>query len=658
MRLRLRYLRRCRKYRTVKEKWLKAKLSSELTPPGALTTNLNSFEGCTKAFRNYATSIGGNSVVLSPDLWDSWPISSSLLLLDGSTLCSSSNAPKTESPFPSIDHLSNQQPLILEGDVIEASAKYQSPTTKSRLRLARTFKVLRGLGQRAEKFSDAELKHIDSVVRYSSSISFRSSFDSRSSGSSSILPPSITHDIEATGRTRNYSQLHPVATPHINIEDGEDTTISQSQVRNASSNGRMTEEHLLQSPSPLTTPLLTIEEQEVWDELVNEDSLGPPIVSRPAYSVIFPLNRKCCTSLSEDDNDTTCRMCGFTPEHRRAARSGFIRFSTPFVNARDFYNNTPLHCTAASLGRFEFRKVQYMIARGSEVLHINSSGESFLHILCQKGLHTIQDATSFLGILSELEKMGFPFSTPDYHGRTILHHLFQYTDDFIIDIDRLSRLFRIVKPDLNVYDNTGSSVAKCIRVYSSKAPAQYHEQLLEITAPWCRPTSSHGAHRAEKFSRLDNPLNYWLEKICQKSSLRELVKWIDSAGDTALTALLKSSPMDDGSLSKIGDVVQKMVDWGAPLNARDRNGDTALAIAARRGFLSVVNLLVRAGASLQNRNYRGVSILKQAEESMALAVNNQRLWSLIYCCHMAMTDFGAKLDPTDQQEWMPCLNRN
>jgi hypothetical protein len=99
----------------------------------------------------------------------------------------------------------------------------------------------------------------------------------------------------------------------------------------------------------------------------------------------------------------------------------------------------------------------------------------------------------FVDILTELEKAGFPFSTADCHGRTILHNLFQNTDDFIIDIDMLSKILQIMRTDLNVYDNTGTSVARCIRIYSIRAPSRYTEQLFEITAIWCRPTSSWGA---------------------------------------------------------------------------------------------------------------------------------------------------------------------
>jgi len=654
MRLRLRYLRRCRKCRTVKEKQLRSKLLSE---PSARTfsksnSHLHSFAGCAKAFRNYGTSNDPIPTVLSLDLANSWPVSSSLLLLDGSSL-SSNEVPPTnnEAHYPSAYHLSGHFPMVVEQESDESSAQHQSTIIKPRLGLPGRFKVLRGLGKLAEKYSDTHLKHIDSVVRYSSSISFRSSLDSRSTGSGSTFSHSAPRDSRATDSVS--SQSHPGVIPRTDVE-GENTIAASPQTGNSTSNGIPHEVEHLQCATPTTAiaPALTTEERETWDLLVNEENLEPTLVPRPPYAEIYPLIRKCCASFPRGDDDTTCRICGFSTEHRRAARSGVIRYPAKFVNALDFYDNTPLHCAAAAVGHKEFRKIRYLLVRGVEVLHLNTTGETFLHLLCQNGLHTAEDVEGFVDILTELEKDGFPFSTADYHGRTILHNLFQNTDDFIIDIDMLSKIFQIMRTDLNVCDNTGTSVAKCIRTYSIRAPSRYTDQLFEITAPWCRSTSSWDAHRAEEFSRIDNPLTYWLDKILRKDLPEEFVMWIDSSGDTALTDLLKRSHIDDRSLSRIGEIVDEMVIRGARIDARDRNGDTALAIAARRGFLTVVNQLVRRGGNIHNRNYRGVGILKQAEERMEQARNNQKLWSLIYCCHIAMTDFGAVLDPTDQQEWM------
>ena len=47
------------------------------------------------------------------------------------------------------------------------------------------------------------------------------------------------------------------------------------------------------------------------------------------------------------------------------------------------------------------------------------------------------------------------------------------------------------------------------------------------------------------------------------------------------------------------DIARLLLDRGANVNASDRFGDTPLTLAARRGFTSVVDLLVERGASRQ-----------------------------------------------------------
>lgn len=85
---------------------------------------------------------------------------------------------------------------------------------------------------------------------------------------------------------------------------------------------------------------------------------------------------------------------------------------------------------------------------------------------------------------------------------------------------------------------------------------------------------------------------------------------------------------------------------------RDRKGDTALAIAARRGFRTIVTLLLKKGSNANCRNYRRVGLLRQTMKSMREAWGNDRLWAMIYSCHIALIDAGATSDPTDEDEWM------
>jgi ankyrin repeat protein len=147
-----------------------------------------------------------------------------------------------------------------------------------------------------------------------------------------------------------------------------------------------------------------------------------------------------------------------------------------------------------------------------------------------------------------------------------------------------------------------------------------------------------------------------LENFVKKSCLPHLVAWINAAGDTPLLSLLKN--WNDFNDSSLRDAVNQMLISGAVIEMRDRNGDTALAVAARRGFRSTVDLLLEAGANFHARNYQRVGILKQVEEAMSLVVNDGRLWARKWSCYLVLGDALAISSPSDHDEWKSRYGRD
>lgn len=575
--------------------------------------NLSAFEGSPLAFRNYATSFEGSSLSLSSDLLNSQPVSSSRLLLDGSCLSSSGQG------FSTFDHdesapitdSSDRRPVQSPTDTTSKIPQELSILTSSPHENIKKISSLRGLGkQLVDNEPDSYTKHISSVFRYSSSNnSWRSSLASFSSRTSSILSKLSDHHKSLTGATGTRL-----------FQNVDSTLLPDSHT--------------------------SVWVQEIWNELVDEERLD----CRPSYMAISPLNRKCCAP--EQSAFLFCGTCGFSSEHRRAIESGIINYgNTKLVNQLDFFRNTPLHCAAASAKPYEFWKIIKMIDWGAHYHVRNTSGETFLHLLCKTGLRIATDNLDFISIIRQLSKNKFPLMLPDFHGRTPLHNLFQHVDILKkFHVRLLSEILSIMNPQLNAVDNSGISVRSLLDVCISRR-AKSDEDIK----PAARLSYEKSLHSPQYQFQLElnslgaaDDLMPWFGKICQSTG----PAWIDTLGDTPLTALLKSQLLAKQNDNSMRGIVESMVNAGAEIHIRDRNGDTALAISARRGFRSVVDLLLERGSNIHCRNYRGVGILGQTMESMRQAFGNDRLWTMIYNCHMALVDAGATDDPTDQDEWM------
>jgi hypothetical protein len=70
---------------------------------------------------------------------------------------------------------------------------------------------------------------------------------------------------------------------------------------------------------------------------------------------------------------------------------------------------------------------------------------------------------------------------------------------------------------------------------------------------------------------------------------------LDHVNNLGWTALIESIELGDGG-RRHTETLKALVEAGANLNLADRNGQTPLALARRRGYGEMVNLLERAGA--------------------------------------------------------------
>jgi ankyrin repeat protein len=628
VKVRLDCLRRCKAGRISKERAARRQkciVQTNLDQSRTISTALwESCDGGSQAFRNYATK---TSLPLPRDLSDAQPVTSSLLLLDGSEV---SSHPSVSSFYPSIDASTNglsearrPTPQISNNNNNRAIQEASSSTSIAHAELSTSSHDIGIIEEMlGAKHSGTCVKHVYRALRLSSGSSLRSNLTSLSSLASSLL--------------------------------------SKLSSRN----------------SRATTAELTKEEMKIWNELVDDSKMDIP---RPLYTTISPLNRKCCMppllGMSFDTVSGMCETCGFSVQHRRAM--SLLDISGIHLSpVTDFYGNTLLHCAAAACKWNESWKVREMVAKGANANIRNTSGETFLHILCRYPLKSYNDAIDFVSILQLVKNVPLR-SISDYHGCTILHHLFRSLDESEFSIWLLSEIFKVIQPahwkqHFNIQDNAGNKLFdvlqdSCSRIGKKSFTKSMATILKDITPP---PSIIH--YQSDLGGRVTIPGQMtnedfygWLGDLTlvpgmtekeaterMPENIHRRLFWIDDLGDTPLTALLKSPLAVTIPADSFLKYVKCMLKFGAEIHIRDRNGDTALAIAARLGIHSVVTLLLEEGANVHSRDYLGVGILSQTERSMHLAAGDEKLWAMIWSCRITLIDAGAKEEPTDQDEWM------
>ena len=512
-------------------------------------------------------------------------------------------------------HLTCQERNVLSTP--EADRKRSSFTSASILSLKRRF---------ANAHSAPYIEHIASVLRYSSSNSWRSSLISLSSFASS------RHLVDQDEIAKNGQTFKDI---------GQDRTIGLQD----------------------STPQLAKEEQVIWDELIDESQLISPFHTFYKKLSSFLLTRPCCgprfgskkpnKNLTMQPEGLPCLECGFSVEHY------FAKFSEPLVcgwealnwnrvlegnvNVSDYFGNTPLHYLASSR-TVTLPKIFSLIGRGACIRATNNLGQTFMHVLNLQG---VLELRQIIELIEHLNDLGFPFAQRDYVGRTSIYNLLELFCRLHPMYKLTHKAFVLLEPDLNTVDSGGRSVEDLWDGF----PKHYIAYLSKTASQYTNPLTTH-IDFLQMFSTAGQ-FKWHQNMTISHSWTVDLVKWVDRNGDTLLSAILKNWPwyVDDLILQQF---VRRLLSLGSELHMRDRRGDTALAIAARRGFRAAVICLLRAGSNIHTRDYYGKGILRQARNCLLQArkEENDRLYAGILSCMTALVDAGAKKNPTDNDEWM------
>ncbi|KAK2016400.1 ankyrin [Colletotrichum eremochloae] len=124
----------------------------------------------------------------------------------------------------------------------------------------------------------------------------------------------------------------------------------------------------------------------------------------------------------------------------------------------------------------------------------------------------------------------------------------------------------------------------------------------------------------------------------------------DKYGNTVLMAFVAQLPEDD-DYKKPVDILEFLIKAGANVNARNRNGETALHIAVRRGKKLAMRTLAQNGANPQARDAEGRSVLEVADRMVTTSKHNIQ-YAHYEACHAWLSGQAKAVQfPTIHQEW-------
>jgi hypothetical protein len=217
----------------------------------------------------------------------------------------------------------------------------------------------------------------------------------------------------------------------------------------------------------------------------------------------------------------------------------------------------------------------------------------------------------------------------------------------------LEEIISITKLEMDALDNQGFTYSPHTAeekgrttniIYSLWELSWDFPRVAELETP-------ESTHRSILDGKASEDVDEWISELMTSKGMNR----IDSNGDTPLAAFLKVCRKSICS-SFILEAVKKMVEGGADIHIRDREGWTPVAIAALHGLRPLVTFFLNAGGNSNVRRYTpdGFGILQQLELwfNMARMLEDEKSYAQYLSCYNALIDGGGKPRPTDDDEWM------
>lgn len=377
------------------------------------------------------------------------------------------------------------------------------------------------------------------------------------------------------------------------------------------------------------------------------------------------------------------------------------------LDQRDRFGNTAYHLLAATEGCQKM--LLQSIEKGIVNEHLpmsakNTGGQTFLHVLHPSWY---DEGSSLEALVVRLRFSTFDFYATDVYGRSFIHILRQNLDIYGTRMGEITQYFnvnifnrrdafgnkpmmlrqagtmppvreesqpRLTIPSGNSNDAYIERHTQLLKVItdSSKQPAEdKHGRnglhcLAEVRIDTSKLSESTIKTTKSQKRKMDSndeptlldccPLSRRLEYLQLLLEAKVDVNHYDNNGNTPLMAFLTHIPdgQEDKDLEKI---ICSLISAGANLEARNRNGETAVHIAVRFGQKFALKVLVEQGANPHVRNHDGLGLLRLNDRLHATTEDDNSLNIRLDACRNILTTERhvrkgvPQQDPTREQEW-------
>ncbi|KAL9618937.1 MAG: hypothetical protein Q9160_006401 [Pyrenula sp. 1 TL-2023] len=312
-----------------------------------------------------------------------------------------------------------------------------------------------------------------------------------------------------------------------------------------------------------------------------------------------------------------------------------LKHYTPTVNDSDMFGNTPLHFLASS--RPQLGHILAFRQAGALTYAANHHNETFLHVLNPHALgRDIQMVLQLYSKQINSSKRILFHRLRNHDGQSILHRLAAQKPDST-QVPIIWEWFKNMQTNVGARDKDGltpydyysskpkpSPPPKQSRPISdgSQSVQQLQRKNMEMQKivdncsanPFCEDLDGHNALLCLAYMVMPARMRFGMIDDCITYGVD--LDHFDIHGKTPIHAFIfkeRSSngrPEDDKTTASY---VEKLINAGANVNVRDRDGETPLHFATKWGHDVCTKLLLQHGADPNAVNNRRRSIIQEAE---------------------------------------------